>query len=70
MTSNPQIVPHSFQITSADLVAGSLNHPGAVRVDKIYTLARSIVVKEFAKVTPQVIQRIRDLLDVLTKPKF
>jgi mRNA interferase MazF len=69
MTSNPQIVPHSFQITSADLVAGVLNRPGTVRVDKIYTLARSLVAKEFAKVSPQVIQQIRDLLEALTTPK-
>jgi mRNA interferase MazF len=33
MTSNPAAVPHSFRITSADLIEGSLNHPGTVRVE-------------------------------------
>lgn len=58
MTSNPTSWPFSFRIGSADLVAGTLNRPGTVRVDKIYTLAKSIVLKKFAKVTPQVVQRI------------
>src|SRR4051812_9651020 len=37
MTSNLTPTQHSFVLTSADLVSGSLNHPGRVRVDKIYT---------------------------------
>ena len=41
MTSNLTATPHSFVITSADLVAGQLNHPGRVRADKIYTLNSS-----------------------------
>src|SRR6266496_1976517 len=31
MTSNPMLTPYSFAITTADLVAGTLNHPGRVR---------------------------------------
>jgi mRNA-degrading endonuclease toxin of MazEF toxin-antitoxin module len=42
MTSNPAIVPYSLRISSADLVAGALNRPSTVRVDKIYTLAQVI----------------------------
>jgi mRNA interferase MazF len=62
MTSNPAVVPHSITIESRDLLRGTLNHPGTVRVDKIYTLAQSIVVKRFAKVTPAVLNRLRTLL--------
>jgi mRNA interferase MazF len=36
MTSNPAPIAHSFTVDSTDLVAGSLNRPGTVRVDKIY----------------------------------
>src|SRR5262249_43966139 len=50
MTSNLTPSPFSFTITSADLVAGALNRPGRVRVDKIYTLAQRIIVKTFGKV--------------------
>lgn len=45
MTSNPAMVPFSFRIQSTDLVEGALNRPGTVRADKIYTLAKSIIVK-------------------------
>ncbi len=62
MTSNLTSTPYSFLLTSADLVAGTLNHPGRVRADKIYTLAQSIVVKVFAKVNDATLDRIRQLL--------
>src|SRR5947208_2750606 len=57
MTSNLTLTPHSFVITSADLVAGSLNHPGRVRVDKIYTLAQNITVATFGKVSNATLDR-------------
>ncbi len=66
MTSNPTATPNSFRITSADLVEGMLNRPGTVRVDKIYTLAHSIVVKKFGKVAPQILERIRQGLQTVT----
>jgi mRNA interferase MazF len=68
MTSNPAVVPHSFRIRSSDLVEGSLNRPGTVRVDKIYTLAKSIIVKKFGRVSPQVLDRIRQTMAEMTSP--
>jgi mRNA interferase MazF len=68
MTSNPTQTQFSFQVTSSDLVEGSLNRPGTVRVDKIYTLAQSIVVKKFGKVSSPVVQRIRRLFDNVIQP--
>jgi mRNA interferase MazF len=62
MTSNPQATEYSFVITSADLVAGSLNRPGRVRADKIYTLAQSIIVKTFGRVNGVTLNRIRQML--------
>jgi mRNA interferase MazF len=47
MTSNMTPHPHSFTLTLADLVSGTLNHPGRVRVDKIYTISQGIAVKTF-----------------------
>ena len=69
MTSNPTVTPYTFTITSADLIAGSLNRPGTVRVDKIYTLANSLIVKTFGRVSEATLERIRKLLNDLTDTK-
>ena len=66
MTSNPAERDYSFTITSADLVRGHLKRPSVVRVDKIYTLSQSIVVKVFGKVSVNVLGRIRHNLQALT----
>jgi mRNA interferase MazF len=68
MTSNPALTPFNFQITSDDLAVGKLNRPGMARVDKIYSLAQSLVLKKFGKVSRSVIDRIRMTLDTLTLP--
>jgi mRNA interferase MazF len=68
MTSNPMVTLNSFIITSADLASGSLNHPGRVRVDKIYTLSQSLIVRHFARVNSATLDRIRQLLADLCRP--
>lgn len=62
MTSNPAATKHSFTITSSDLESGKLNHPGRVRVDKIYTLSQSIIVRAFGRVNAATLDRIRHIL--------
>ncbi len=69
MTSNPASVDYSFTITSDNLEKGVLNHPGRVRVDKIYTLAQSIVVKTFGRVNEKTLERIRKELQALAAKK-
>lgn len=69
MTSNPVEAQYSFTITSADLVKGTLNHPGKIRVDKIYTLSQNIIVKTFGRVKPAILERIRGELTSLTAEK-
>ena len=66
MTSNPSVSLYSFTITTADLTQGSLNRPGTVRVDKIYTLDQSLIVKMFGQVNARTLNRIRTLLGDLT----
>ncbi len=66
MTSNPAPAGYSFPITSSDLDKGALNRPGKVRVDKIYTLSQSIVVKTFGRVNETTLERIRQTLRDLT----
>ncbi|HRQ21990.1 MAG TPA: type II toxin-antitoxin system PemK/MazF family toxin [Anaerolineales bacterium] len=69
MTSNPVEVDYSFTIVTSDLVKGTLNHPGKVRVDKIYAISKSIVVKTFGRVNEKVLERIREELSALTGSK-
>ena len=69
MTSNPVEADYSFTITSDDLEKGTLNHPGKVRVDKIYTISKSIVAKTFGKVNGKILERIRGELLSLTAKK-
>ncbi len=65
MTSNPVAVDYSFAITSSDLEQSKLNRPGKVRVDKIYTLSQSIVVKTFGRVNSRVLDQIRSVVQNL-----
>ncbi len=69
MTSNPVEADYSFTISSDDLEKGALNHPGKVRVDKIYTISKSIIVKTFGRVNTKVLERIRNELQALTAKK-
>ncbi len=68
MTSNPVKVDYGFSISSSDLEQGRLNRPGKVRVDKIYTLSQSIVVKTFGRVNSKALDQIRKKLrDLIAK---
>jgi len=68
MKSTAARSPYSFTISSADLAAGTLNHPGTVRVDKIYTLSQGIIVKSFGRVNDVTLDRIRRILTDLCHP--
>lgn len=59
MTSNPQVTDYSLSINSSDLVEGALNRPGKIRVDKVYTLSQTIVVRTFGQVDDRTLGRIR-----------
>lgn len=69
MTSNPETVDYGFTVTSSDLEKGSLNRPGKVRVDKIYTLSQTIIVKTFGRVNVATLARVRKTLQDLTAKK-
>lgn len=69
MTSNPAPVEYSFTITSSELEKGTLNRPGKVRVDKIYTLSQAIVAKSFGRVNAATLGRIRETLQDLVSTK-
>jgi mRNA interferase MazF len=62
LTSSLSSGPYSFTISSAELALGNLQRPSTVRVDKVYTLAKSLIVKEFGRVKPQVLTEIQTRL--------
>lgn len=66
MTSAPIANQYSFTLTNNDLVSGTLNRSGTVRVDKIYTLSQNLVVRTFGQVDAATIERIKLLLQQLT----
>lgn len=68
MTSNPTQTAWSFVISPNDVADGHLNRPGMVRVDKIYTLAQSLAVARFGRVSAPVLTRIRSLFLNLVQP--
>ena len=47
----------------------SLNRPGTVRVGKLYTLEKSLIVKTFGSVNDHTLDRIRAALAELTQSK-
>ena len=68
MTSTPPQNSYGFTITSTDLASGALNHPGTVRVDKVYTLSQGIIVRRFGTVNGATLDRIRQVLADLCRP--
>lgn len=67
LTSNLRPADYSFTITSADLQVGILPRTSRIRVDKIYTLSQSIIVKTFGRVNSQTFDKICDLLALLVE---
>jgi mRNA-degrading endonuclease toxin of MazEF toxin-antitoxin module len=66
MTSNPMPTDYSFAVATSDLEKGILNRPSKVRVDRIYTLSKSIASKTFGRVNEATLERIRQMLRELT----
>lgn len=67
MTSNPTQTEWSFVVSPDDIADGRLNRPGTIRADKIYTLAQSLAVVRFGRVSGGVLARIRSVIIDLTR---
>lgn len=61
LTSNIETRNFTIILTSNDLENGTLKVISMIRVDKIYTLNKSIVLKTFGQVKPDILIKIRDL---------
>lgn len=68
LTSNPEVTVYGFAITTDDLVDGTLKRPSQVRVDKIYTLSQTIVVRKFGAVGKDVLEKISTHISQLIEP--
>jgi mRNA interferase MazF len=69
MTSNPAPTPWTLPTLTSDLLAGRLNRPGMIRVDKIYMLAQLRVVNRFGTVSAAMMDRIRETLSQPLAPE-
>ena len=66
ITSNIDSKPYIVLLSNNDMAGGNLKTDSCVRADKIYTLSRNIVVKNFGRVKPKIIKEVKDkLLDIL-----
>jgi len=59
LTSNIEPREFSVMLTGNDLEDGALKVTSMVRVDKIYTLNKSIVIKTFGRVKPDILTKIK-----------
>ena len=62
VTSNIEPRDFTIMITNDNLEEGSLKVTSMVRVDKVYTLNQSIIIKTFGRVKPDVLSKIKDSL--------
>ena len=62
LTSNVKKQDFTIVITSEDLEDGKLKTTSMIRVDKIYTLNKSIVLKQFGRIKSSVLAKIKTTL--------
>lgn len=65
ITSNIQPKEYTVLITKDDLIEGEIKVDSNVRVDKIYTLSKSIVIKRIGCVNKNTIEKVKNMLDKL-----
>lgn len=62
ITSNLTTKDYTVMLSSSDLDEGTLKMDSCIRVDKIYTLSKSIVIGRFGAVKKYVIDAVREKL--------
>lgn len=67
ITSNLTTKDYSIMLSTKDLEEGFLKVDSCIRVDKIYTLSRNIVINKFGVAKNYVIEEIRKMLNELIK---
>ena len=62
LTSNVEQRDFTITLSNEDLEEGNLKVTSMIRVDKIYTLNKSIILKTFGRIQPAVFIKIKDLI--------
>lgn len=65
MTSNIQQKEYTVLITKDDLTEGEIKVDSNIRVDKIYTLSKDIVIKRIGCVNKTTIEKVKNMLEKL-----
>lgn len=66
LTSNVEPRDFTIMVASENLEEGSLKVKSMIRVDKIYTLNKSIVIRTFGRVNSEILSKIRaSLLQII-----
>lgn len=62
LTSNVESRDFTITLTSDDLEDGTLKVTSMIRADKIYSLNKSIILKTFGRIKPDILSKIKDSL--------
>src|SRR4030067_2321126 len=62
LTSNVESRDFTIMLTNDDMEEGALKVTSMIRADKIYTLNKSIALKTFGRVKPDVLTKVKDSL--------
>ena len=65
MTSKLSRVPYSDRVKATDLSEGMLRKESQIRIDKIYTLSKTIIVKRFGRINQSIFHQVLTQLDLL-----
>ena len=69
MTSNVEKRDYTILVSNKDMEKGTLLYESMIRVDKIYTLKQSIVIKRFGCIKKERFEQINTLLKKLIEPE-
>jgi len=67
LTSNIEPLDFTIILAADDLEEGNLKVRSMIRVDKIYTLNKAIVLKTFGRIKPATLAKIKDTFIALIK---
>lgn len=62
ITSNLSEKRYSLLINNCDMQEGNLKVTSCIKIDKIYTLSKFIVIKKFGSVKPEILEQTKEKL--------
>lgn len=65
LTSVLKEEPYSFIIEQKDLFAGKLIKPSRIRIDQIFCVDKSLIIKKIGKIKEEILKQIKKEIDTL-----